>query len=949
MSTNSTFERVAQLFAAACELPRSEWRAFLELECESDTELIAEVLDLLSQDADSSGPILKDPQAARPQDSGSAEFLDQLSRHKQRESRYRIEGELARGGMGAILKVWDEDVGRQLAMKVILGQEEPTGESPKIPDRALNRFLEEAQITGQLDHPGIVPVHELGLDDEGRVYFTMQLVRGRDLREIFKLAEADEEEWTQTRALGVLLKVCEAMTYAHSKGVIHRDLKPANIMVGRFGEVYVMDWGLGRVLGSKESKDVRLAGPPPQESEGVRTFREDSDHRPDSPLYTLDGDVVGTPAYMSPEQARGDIERVNHLSDVYSIGAVLYELLSGRMPYAPSEGRPSPRAVWRWVLDGPPQPIAQIRTAAPELVAICDRAMHRESSRRYSDMGALARDLRAWLEGRVVTAHRTGILIEVRKWVARNRATSAISVILVSTLLAFGVEVGRQQSVRAEASQLIADADLSAALVESARYASHSDAQTWIEQAQSLVARTRSARLELTELRNQEQSRGRATVEYSPESHEDYSRWVLLKNHRTGFELAIDLARAALEQDPEDPVSQRELDYLPAVIQDLDVQIQLLGERLERHEQWIFADKGRGARNESLTALTNNIWELERSGGLIELVSRNLKRTSKLILGAQKDWEQAIAEIRNDDRYGGLVLEPQSDLVPIGPNVQSGLWEFLHVPSGDMPALSEATGELLMRPESGIVLVLIPGGQAKLGVQKTEPNSPRYFASALDNECPVSEIPLDPYFISKYEMTQAQWIRATGSNPSERKMHMSADKKKRISPTHPVELIDWNEARLVLRRWGLTIPSIAQSEHASRGMQDGVFWSISDADYPLFINSQVAADGFTLHAPVDSLRPNAFGLYHTTGNVWEWCRDWNYSSDIVVEFGEGDGLLETELGPYPDIHFLKIRRGGGWKTTDRDRLRFSFRERLSPGARDDDLGVRPARAVKGNQ
>ena len=106
------------------------------------------------------------------------------------------------------------------------------------------RFLEEAQVTGQLDHPGIVPVHELGLDSEGRVYFTMKLVKGEDLRSIFAQVETGEHGWNLTRALGVLLKVCDAMAYGHSKGVIHRDLKPANVMVGKFGEVYVMDWGL---------------------------------------------------------------------------------------------------------------------------------------------------------------------------------------------------------------------------------------------------------------------------------------------------------------------------------------------------------------------------------------------------------------------------------------------------------------------------------------------------------------------------------------------------------------------------------------------------------------------------------------------------------------------------------------------------------------------------------
>src|SRR5262249_42483401 len=141
------------------------------------------------------------------------------------------------------------------------------------------RFLEEAQVTGQLDHPGIVPVHELGIDSQGRLYFTMKLVEGRDLRHVFELVFSGKEGWSVTRALGVLQKACEAVAYAHRKGVIHRDLKPANVMVGSFGEVYVMDWGLARVLGRKDAHDLHVADGAPGEAElepgRVRTERSD--------------------------------------------------------------------------------------------------------------------------------------------------------------------------------------------------------------------------------------------------------------------------------------------------------------------------------------------------------------------------------------------------------------------------------------------------------------------------------------------------------------------------------------------------------------------------------------------------------------------------------------------------------------------------------------------------
>jgi serine/threonine protein kinase len=229
-------------------------------------------------------------------------------------------------------------------MKVILGKADASssGQTPPVDRRLLARFLEEAQITGQLDHPGIVPVHELGLDSTGRVFFTMKLVKGRDLKSIFELVFTGREDWNETRALTVLLKVCEALAYAHKKGVIHRDLKPANVMVGAFGEVYVMDWGLARVLGREDTHDLRLQPEPGASS--LRTERkEEREEAPDSPLFTMDGDVVGTPCYMPPEQARGEVERLGPRADVYAIGAMLYHLLARQMPYTSPGARISNR------------------------------------------------------------------------------------------------------------------------------------------------------------------------------------------------------------------------------------------------------------------------------------------------------------------------------------------------------------------------------------------------------------------------------------------------------------------------------------------------------------------------------------------------------------------------------------------------------------------------------
>ena len=188
--------------------------------------------------------------------------------------RYVVRREIARGGMGAIYKVRDKDLRRSLAMKVILGGESGHREpgEPVSPE-FLNRFLEEAQITAQLAHPGVVPVHELGVDRTGRIYFTMSLVRGDTLSTIIRRTRAGRDGWTTSRALQVILRVCETMAFAHSKGVIHRDIKPANIMVGRFGETYVMDWGLAKVLGRPDSHDIRLKQVDPSTFSNIETIR----------------------------------------------------------------------------------------------------------------------------------------------------------------------------------------------------------------------------------------------------------------------------------------------------------------------------------------------------------------------------------------------------------------------------------------------------------------------------------------------------------------------------------------------------------------------------------------------------------------------------------------------------------------------------------------------------
>ncbi len=345
-------------------------------------------------------------------------------------SRYRMEGEIARGGMGAILKVWDSDLHRALAMKVILGDEDRIADGSTAEIR-LSRFLEEAQITGQLDHPGVVPVHELGVDKGGRVYFTMRLVKGRDLGEIIQKARTGEDGWNLTRAINVLHRVCETMAYAHAKGVVHRDLKPENVMVGQFGETYAMDWGLARVLGRPDGEAQRRRILANSVASFVRTDRQDQAADSDSGTRTQNGSVLGTPYYMPPEQAAGELETIGPQSDVYAMGAILYHLLTGKRPYEQIVPK-TMLGIVQAVIEGPPIAVHRLDAKVPaELVAICERAMARAPEHRYPSMVDMAADLQAYLEFRVVHAYQSGAIAEFLKWVRRNRGFSAAIAALV--------------------------------------------------------------------------------------------------------------------------------------------------------------------------------------------------------------------------------------------------------------------------------------------------------------------------------------------------------------------------------------------------------------------------------------------------------------------------------------------------------------------------------------
>ncbi|MFN0020548.1 MAG: tetratricopeptide repeat protein [Pirellulaceae bacterium] len=302
--------------------------------------------------------------------------------------RYQLAGEIARGGMGAVLRGRDVDLGRDLAVKVLL---EKYVNRPEI----AQRFFEEAQIGGQLQHPGVVPVYDIGRFGD-RPFFTMKLVKGKTLAAILGERSAPAED--RPRLLNIFAPVAQAMAYAHAKGVIHRDLKPANIMVGAFGEVQVMDWGLAKVLAEGGIADEERSSRQREQPSDVTTIRTARSTGTSNGTDTQAGSLLGTPAYMPPEQANGDVERLDRRADVFGLGAILCEILTGKPPYVGRSGEETRRQAANGDLA---DAMARLNAcgADAELITLAKACLAPEAIDRPKDAQVVADSLTAYLNG----------------------------------------------------------------------------------------------------------------------------------------------------------------------------------------------------------------------------------------------------------------------------------------------------------------------------------------------------------------------------------------------------------------------------------------------------------------------------------------------------------------------------------------------------------------------
>jgi formylglycine-generating enzyme required for sulfatase activity len=849
-------DRLEHYFHAALECDADARLAVLLAARDEDPRLEVELRRLLAADADASGAALDAPSPAI-----ATAALDESTFEPaigERIGPFVVVALLGEGGMGRVLLGRRDGVEfeQHVAIKVLRGV-------LAIPELR-RRFEAERRILARLEHPGVARLIDGGTTERGVPWLAMQYVAGEPL-DVF----CDRTRATVRARVSLLREICEAVAHAHSRLLVHRDLKPSNVLVDRGGRPWLIDFGIAKLLDD-----------------------EDGDA-----LLTQTGMRLLTPRFASPEQVRG--EPVTPASDVYSLGVMLHELLTGASPYGLDAGTTRAR-LERAVLEVEPRPastccgdvaLAAARGTTPSRLArqlrgdldrVLGKALEKEPTRRYPSARELLADLHAWLRGLPVSARGASPSYRIAKFVRRHPlASGAIFAASAGLAIALAVHLEAASRDRRHMASILRLEDLVKArrlLAEASEPAPPTPdriagLEDWLDRASDLLARRSIHAAALDDV-----------ASLSPTA--DGRIWL-----------------------------GGQLEELLAAF-----------DALERPDPFGATVRGAEARLAALRELPKRSIDDHRAA-----------------------WDAAIEDIA---RVEGIAISPQLGLVPLGRDPGSGRMEFVHVLSGAIPRRA-AGGSLELGEEHGIVLAMLPGGLFAMGAQRADESAPGYDELARDDESPVHEVVLAPFFLGKHETTQAQWQRLCGETPSGYPAGTISGGGTTTS-LHPVEQVSHAEAAPVLVRAGLALPTEAQWEYACRGGTTTRFAfgdDVRSLDGAANLADAFArdhgggagwayeaslTDGHVIHAPVTFGRANPFGLVGMHGNVWEWTRD--SFAPYTVTPREGDGLRSERAAD-------KVARGGGFFNPPA-LLRSAHRWYSSPpDYHSHSLGIRVARPI----